>query len=355
MNTSNTKTEKKEEFVPLSASRIKTFENCSWIYWSNYHIKAPQSTNDGALKGGIVHEIFELLLDKENKPEYDKIIANNSITASVLVLDNVNKTIAALKLPNEENQAFQQINDMILVGLKTDFFVEGGTLVAPEYSFDLTNEEPAYRLKGFMDKPFMKKKEIYIDDFKSSKKKYEGEEISANMQALLYSVAATKIWPKLKPIVRFIFLQFPKDPVIKIEYKKDILKGFEEYLGMIQKKINNFTLSDAKNNFAADKAYGTNTFSGKLLCGMGKYKGAKKKDGSLQWNCPYKWDYSYYAIIKDGKVIRSALTKEELTIKDGEVMEEKYYPGCPRWQNPVNDIPSPLIEKLKNIDILDDF
>jgi hypothetical protein len=61
----------KQSLKTLSASRIKTLETCSWVYWLNYHAKVPQSQNDGALRGTICHTIFELLLNKRlfNKPK----------------------------------------------------------------------------------------------------------------------------------------------------------------------------------------------------------------------------------------------------------------------------------------------
>jgi len=40
----------KEPLKILSASRIKTLETCSWVYWNNYHAKIPQTQNDGSLR-----------------------------------------------------------------------------------------------------------------------------------------------------------------------------------------------------------------------------------------------------------------------------------------------------------------
>lgn len=64
----------KQYLKVLSASRIKTLETCSWVYWNNYHTKVPQSQNDGALRGTICHTIFELLLNKRHLKNYKRII-----------------------------------------------------------------------------------------------------------------------------------------------------------------------------------------------------------------------------------------------------------------------------------------
>ncbi len=58
----------------LSASRIKTAQGCSWLYWCKYKLKLPDTSNDGAKRGSICHLIFELLGEKKTKPHYDKIM-----------------------------------------------------------------------------------------------------------------------------------------------------------------------------------------------------------------------------------------------------------------------------------------
>ena len=57
----------------LSASRIKTLQQCSWKYWCNYKLKLPDKSNDGASRGWICHLIFELLGEPRHKKHYDLI------------------------------------------------------------------------------------------------------------------------------------------------------------------------------------------------------------------------------------------------------------------------------------------
>ena len=66
----------------LSASRIKTLEACSWLYWCKYKLKLPEKTNSGALRGTICHLILELLLKKRHKKHYNLIIKEGHIKAS---------------------------------------------------------------------------------------------------------------------------------------------------------------------------------------------------------------------------------------------------------------------------------
>jgi hypothetical protein len=302
----------KQSLKTLSASRIKTLETCSWVYWNNYHTKVPQSQNDGALRGTICHTIFELLLNKRHLKNYKRIIKKNSIDGDEGVARLVKKLSAKVKL-DESN--YKLLNDMILVGLKNDFFGEGGEIVKPEYDFDITNEEPKYHIKGFIDKPIKIKKEMHIIDYKSSKYKFRGDDLEANIQAMMYSLASKKLWPKLKPIVKFLFLRFPKQPIQELIFTDEQIKGFEHYLEHINDYVNKFNEESARANFAVDSQ------KNKWMCQVGG------------WKCPYKDPYKYYVKVNDkGEVVETSLENNFKDIK-GFKVETRDYEGCPKFQS----------------------
>jgi hypothetical protein len=296
----------------LSASRIKTLETCSWTYWLNYHLKIPQRSNDGSDRGTICHTIFELLLNKRHLKNYKRIIKKNAIDGDEGVNRLVKKLSAKVKL-DESN--YKLLNDMILVGLKNDFFGEGGEIVKPEYDFDITNEEPKYHIKGFIDKPIKIKKEMHIIDYKSSKYKFRGDDLEANIQAMMYSLASKKLWPKLKPIVKFLFLRFPKQPIQELIFTDEQIKGFEHYLEHINNYINKFNEESARANFAVDNQ------KNKWMCQVGG------------WKCPYKDPYKYYVKVNDkGEVVETSLENNFKDIK-GFKVETRDYEGCPKFQS----------------------
>ena len=296
----------------LSASRIKTLETCSWTYWLNYHLKIPQRSNDGSDRGTICHTIFELLLNKRHLKNYKRIIKKNAIDGDKGVDKLVKKLSAKVKL-DESN--YKLLNDMILVGLKNDFFGEGGEIVKPEYDFDITNEEPKYHIKGFIDKPIKIKKEMHIIDYKSSKYKFRGDDLEANIQAMMYSLASKKLWPKLKPIVKFLFLRFPKQPIQELIFTDEQIKGFEHYLEHINDYINKFDEESARANFAVDSQ------KNKWMCQIGG------------WKCPYKDPYKYYVKVNDkGEVVETSLENNFKDIK-GFKIETRDYEGCPKFQS----------------------
>jgi hypothetical protein len=300
----------------LSASRIKTLETCSWVYWNNYHTKVPQSQNDGALRGTICHTVFELLLNKRHLKNYKRIIKKNAINGDEGVDRLVKKLSVKVKL-DESN--YKLLNDMILVGLKSDFFGEGGEIVKPEYDFDIVNEDPKYHIKGFIDKPIKIKKEMHIIDYKSSKYKFRGDDLEANIQAMMYSLASKKLWPKLKPIVKFLFLRFPKQPIQELSFDDNEIKGFEHYLEHINKYVDNFDENSAQANFAIDNV------KNKWMCQVGG------------WKCPYKDPYEYYVKLNDkNEVIESSLDGKFKNI-EGFKIEKRSYQGCPKFNNNKKD------------------
>ena len=301
----------KQSLKVLSASRIKTLETCSWVYWNNYHTKVPQSQNDGALRGTICHTIFELLLNKRHLKNYKRIIKKNAIDGDKGVDKLVKKLSAKVKL-DETN--YKLLNDMILVGLKNDFFGEDGEIVKPEYDFDIKNDEPKYHIRGFIDKPIKIKKEMHIIDYKSSKYKFRGDDLEANIQAMMYSLASKKLWPKLKPIVKFLFLRFPKQPIQELVFDDNQIRGFEHYLEHINDYVNKFDEESARSNFAVDSV------KNKWMCQVGG------------WKCPYKDPYKYYVKVNDkGEVIETSLEDNFKDI-EGFKVETRTYEGCPKFQ-----------------------
>lgn len=354
---------KQSDLKALSASRIKTLDSCSWLYYCNYHLKLPQIQNDGARKGDICHRIFELLLNKKHIKIYKNIIKSGTVTSSPAIEKLIRIYAKQVELPiTQEN--FLHIDQMILVGLKSDFFVKGGELIAPEYKFEILNQEPHYLIKGFMDKPFMTKNQIVIDDFKSSKKKFEGEDQESNVQAMIYSLAALKTWPDKSPTVRFIFLQYPEDPLMQLTFSEDTLRGFEHYLAEIQKKVDGFNEKDARKEFAYDKGIPKGgEFKGSLMCGRAKNPDQKKKDGTKMWHCPYKFGFDYWIVKKDGIIKYTTFNKEKIKLKQGEVIEKATYAGCPRFNgegNVLNNFESkPILQEetktVKYNNVLDFF
>lgn len=321
-----------EELVRLSASRIKTLQSCSWSYYSNYILKLPQKNNSGAMRGTIAHLIFEILSNQRHHKYVKKIIKNGSCesvpsvwklilkTARKIGLD-LDETVKPLKKEPEITN-LQCIDKMILVGLKFDFNNIKG-FIESEWAFDITNDNPKYRIVGFVDRLVKEGKDrLIVRDYKSSKKTFGAEELESNLQSMIYTLALKKKFPnEYKEIIaKFLFLRYPEDPEKSSPVFSEIeLAGFEHYLEYISNHIQNFNEEQGKSNFAK------HDFTKKWMC--------KTKSG---WQCPYLNNFKYKVLLdKDKKIVKSVFASEEIAkndIKEGFTVEEREYEGCPAWK-----------------------
>ena len=330
----------------LSASRIKTAQSCSWKYWSSYHLKLPDSKNDGSSRGSVCHVILEMLGNPRHKKHYDKIINNDDLFASKSVERLTKKHAKLLNVDDEIN--LQLIKEMTLSGIKLDFF--GNDLGEPTEGFselpfeiEVNEKNKAYKMRGFIDKLFLYKEKnlAIIRDFKSSKEVFKGKELDNNLQDLMYALAVKKMYPQYNPQSEFLFLKFlPKEKgVIKMPILSDEeLQGFEVELTEIQKYLDQFSIKDSTNNLAAKADYPKdNSFGGPLQCGYAKEKGQLKKDGSKMYHCPYKFEFYYYKINDlQGNMVTSCFLEayDEFVKKypeDKFLYEMIHYKGCPAF------------------------
>ena len=335
-----------EPQTPLSASRIKTAQSCSWLYWCKYKLGLPEKSNDGARRGSICHLVFEVLGVPKRKKYFDKIIK----TQDVFSIPSIKRLIFkhAIKEGVDDTENIEMMKEMIFNGLSYDFF--GGDLSEPteEYSekdFDIIKDdgEISYRIRGFIDKLFLYKDQKFalIRDFKTSKDVFKGKDHTDNLQDLMYSLAVRDLFPAYSNRVsEFLFLKFDldlkakKSGIVRMEpLDPDELIGFELQLTEIQKYLDNFTERDAKYNYAARKGFPSdNSFTGKLLCGFASKKGELKKDGNPKWHCSMKFDFFYYEVYNsEGKTVKCYFEEDfsEDLVPEGGKYEIRYYKGCP--------------------------
>lgn len=338
--------------VKLSASRLKTAKSCSWLYWSKYHMYLPDRKNDGSSRGDICHCVFECLGRSDRKKYFNKIIKTGTVFSVPPIKRMILSKALNLNVDDEEN--LKQIDDMILAGLEYDFF--GKDLQRPseaysEYEFDLKIEEDGkkYHIKGFIDKLFLykSKKLAVIRDFKTSKKVFEGKEVTKNLQDYIYCLAIKHLFPEYKNREsEFVFLKFdlkskdnPKGLLRMESIPSDVLDKFEKDLTKAQVYLENFSIKTAKSNYAADqKVTKEDGFAGQLICGFARQKGQLKKNGQPMWHCAYKFPFDYYALYdENGDLVKKAFADDYISLaemkKEGYSIHKEHYQGCPRWNS----------------------
>ena len=328
--------------TPLSASRIKTLQNCSWQYFCNYLLRFPQTDNEGSLRGNCVHQVFECLGNPRHKHLYDKAIKEGCFKVPA-IKKMVMKFCTKKGIDDPANLAL--VENMIQAGLEYDFFGEDYGKVTKgtsEESFDITKEEDGknYRVRGFIDKIFLYKKgtEALIRDFKSSKSVFEGKDITSNLQDFIYRIALKHLYPEVvKERMQFLFLRFDctssdGDGVLDMgEISQEEMDGFEDFLTEIQQIIDNFDENQARKGFAYDKGF-VEGFAGRTMCGRADNPDEKKVDGTPKWKCPYKFAQVFYRLKdKEGNIISSSYNKDDLKETEDLKIEEFFYEGCPKF------------------------
>lgn len=347
----------------LSASRIKTLQQCSWKYWCNYKLKLPDKSNDGASRGWICHLIFELLGEERHKKHYDLITKEGSIFSSKAISKLVLYHAKKLNVDDDEN--LKLIDSMTVNGLHCDFFgedeqVPDEAISEKDFDIEIEGENVSYRIKGFIDKLFLYKDKSYalIRDFKSSKQVFKGKEVTDNLQHLMYSLAVKHMYPEFKTREsEFLFLKFDltkdmfknngKGVLSMSMVSEEELIGLEYELTEIQSYIDSFDEDKAMSNFAGSQSYPSDgTFGGPLACGKDGYKMSKGQpvldaDGNpiKAFICSHRKPFSYYALKdRNGKVLRTCFTedKEDLIAvqQEGEELVLMEYGGCPYWKEP---------------------
>ncbi len=325
--------------IYLSASRIKTYNDCSWLYWCKYHLKLPDPSNDGAKMGDICHRVFDVLSNSKHRAHYDKIVRHNDVFSSPAMARMIGTLARKAKVT--EDSHYSLINKMILEGLKYDFWGKThGNVVSQETEkeFNIEEDSPTnrYNIRGYIDRLFVYDSGlILIRDFKSSKKVFSGEDLNFNTQSFMYVLAAKKLFPNHNPRTQFLFLQFlPDDGDFLMPFiSDDELNGFQSWLSIIQKQLEGFNDKTAVTNFAYDQSYPSDgSFGGPRKCGFAKQKGQLKKDGSKMWHCPYKFSFYYYLVHSpDGDFLGSAEEDsfDRSLWPEGSIFTKKYYSGCP--------------------------
>lgn len=310
----------------LSASRLKTFLSCSWIFYCEYILKIPSATHPKTKLGSLAHTIFEVLQKPRHKKHYDLILlkysndelppigSKKSIYNSPAIERLVNSYLA--KNPDITAALSADLDSLVLVGLENDFFCAGSEkMLPPEHEFILDID--GMLIKGYIDILAFYKGKAKIRDYKSQGKRFTDEEMENNIQAAIYQLYVNREF-KIPAEVEFVMLRHPetkrtpgKHLQVVPPYSETELSGFVEYLKYLDEQVQNFSLETATNNLKAEN-----------------------DDGFCKRVCQFKNPMEYYIVLdKDGEIVQSAKTEKELKPKDGQTIEKKKYMGCPYFYN----------------------
>jgi hypothetical protein len=319
----------RKEKIRLSASKIKTLDTCSWLFFSKYHLKIPDTTNDGASRGTIIHLIFELMLKPKHKKKYFTKLKKSP--TAILRCKPLNRLLTKhtkrLNVNDKDNLAL--IYQMLYVGFNYNFYCKGSKDLKEEDHFEIEGEN--FVINGFIDKKAFYKNKIDIWDYKSSKAKFNKEDIESNYQALMYSLATFK-QSGIIPEVKFLFLRFPDKPEQAApKLTEEELDGFEIFLS---------ELADLLSDYDEDKALGNLAKNGT------KYRWLCGSDKPGKWICPARKSFEFYSLIEKGtgKIAKSSFTASDLKVDEKHEIVTKQYEGCPAWNNSFQSASKPAFD-----------
>lgn len=321
-----------DDKIVISASKLDTFESCSWSYWCRYGLKMPSMPNIGAIKGTVCHAVFEHIVHPKRQKYIEQIKKDKTCKNIAVIWRYIN--LFGKREGLFSNEHFEHVDQMIYNAIKEGDFVpdRGKYEMFTEEEFELPIGNNVYIL-GYIDNKIVNKQtqEVQIRDYKSSKERFAPKKIKNNFQGMMYSLAVYKQTRQI-PQVCFWFLQFPNNiRQIMPKVTEDELLGFEVYLKGVGQTMRQFDSNFARLNYAKDKPKPSNDegFSGCLKCGFAKHKGQLKKDGSKMWHCEYKFDSDYFVIFDEkGDIKHKSFDKKDLTKYNKEITK-LHYNGCP--------------------------
>lgn len=309
------------------------------IYYGQYVLKMDDGGNDGARRGTVCHDIFEMLIQPDQKERVENILKEGNIHGDAELVEEVQRKMEEMGIGSMDDKGqdnFSMICDMIYVGLNTDFYCHGWEILYDhlETRFEISSENPEYVIRGLIDKPATKNNKVRIVDYKSSSQPKSAEELDFDIQSFCYILYAKKEL-MMDAFVEFVFLRYPDNPIRSVlDVREDKIRGFEQYLGDLYAYLKDFDMDKAVSNLAYDKGYiKDGGFEGRVVCGRATEKGQLKKDGSLMFCCPLKFKFEYFSLRDDnGNIIKSSQDKEDLLKigKEENITVEKWG-GCPKW------------------------
>ena len=317
----------------ISASKIKTYEGCSWKYYCNYHLRLPEKTHPKTNLGSVVHLVLEILADPKHRAKAEKILETQKLKSVPSVCRLTFKHLKKLEIP--KNIA-KDAGKLIMMGINYDFFFKGHKkMLGPEYKFKIKIGKKHSAI-GFLDGCADYGKTMVIRDYKTQKNRFTPEELDFNIQAKTYQLAMYK---KHKKLARVEFLLLRHDDFLQAcePASKEELLGFECYLESMATFLEDFTSQKAHGQMASSQKMPKRGegFKGPIMCGLrAKYPGQLKDNGEPMFHCAFKFSFEYFVLTnKKGDIILTSKNEEELEKikKRGQIVEKKHYYGCPSF------------------------
>ncbi len=300
--------------IRLSASRLKTLDTCSLLFYYENVLNLPSKTHPKTLCGSFLHSILENLRKPRHHYIYNEILVNGVVDykRSKVLTRFVDLFQQKHDIPFD---LLEDINGMLEVGLvHFDYWLSKAKKVyKPEYEFILKLSEN--EIKGIVDLMADFGDEILLVDWKSQSKVFTTKELQKNIQSAIYQLAIWKLFGK-KSKLQFVMLRFPPNKLKPKRFIQEVpaktedqLKGVELYLEEMGRLFNQFTYQDALAKPCKDF-------------------------GFCKFVCQMRAPFTYFSVVdKDNKLVKNYLESDfdKISLKPGEKVIVLEHKGCAKF------------------------
>lgn len=170
--------------IPMSYSRLNTFEMCRAKYFYSYIQKEPQIFGEAAVLGNIIHKVLE------EKLEPNQTIQDTDIE---VLLESYEQVIPDFDPDQQINAGLIEAGKGMLVDFVDRHEGEAFPIYGKELHFNLVIG-PAL-IVGYIDRVDIEEDLITITDYKSGKHEITFKDAATNMQLGIYALAMSKLLP----------------------------------------------------------------------------------------------------------------------------------------------------------------
>lgn len=187
----------------LSASSIKTFEQCPYKYYAVYELCVPDSEpHPNTNLGSAVHRAFERACKSRiasvDSPESDPFVHKAAVCAEFKVTFSCQR----------------DFDKLVKIGLEWGYLSDVSKTKGVELKFEFTLGS-GMPVTGYIDRIDVDGENCTVFDLKTGKRDMKDSELKEDWQARIYNVADRKLYPEVRNVtVAFWCLRYAVRPTV---------------------------------------------------------------------------------------------------------------------------------------------
>lgn len=206
----------KLSLIPMSYSRISTYDMCNAKYYFSYILKEPPLYGEAALLGNIVHAVLE------EKLQPSVPVEEKDLDSFLVELESQKSKIDKEDIVGSD---FMQLGRQILEEFIDRHKGEEWPIYSKEMPFELVIGSALIR--GFIDRVDVYSDRVHITDYKTGKREVAQKNAHLDLQLGIYALVAEKLFPDKEIYAELYYLRtarqkghlFTRDDLEAVESK----------------------------------------------------------------------------------------------------------------------------------------